>query len=197
VLGVGWSDWLSTCGATATVSFVIGDYSGALFPALKGRTVPVALAFIIFFALLQWRGIRWGGAVQNLTSLLKCLAFASLIIACFALGVGSRPAERNSINLPHGLALLLPVVLSLQAVIYTMMVGPVSAISQKKSSDPNAASRAIFGGVLLVLAIYLLVNLALVYVLPLSKIAGQDLAVGAAAQTIFGASGDRHTGSSV
>lgn len=189
---VGWSDWLSTCGTTAAVSFVIGDYSGALIPALNGRTVPVALAVTIFFALLQWRGIRWGGAVQNLTSLLKCLAFAALIIACFALGGGARATATGTSNLPHGLALLLPVVLSLQAVIYTYdgWAGVVY-FSEEVERPERDIPRALFGGVLLVLVIYLLVNLALVYVLPLSKIAGQDLAVGTAAQTIFGANGDR------
>ncbi len=45
------------------------------------------------------------------------------------------------------------------------------------------------GGVLLVIGIYLLVNLALVYVLPMSLIAGEKLAVGAAARAVFGALG--------
>jgi APA family basic amino acid/polyamine antiporter len=46
-----------------------------------------------------------------------------------------------------------------------------------------------FGGVLLVIVIYLLVNLALLYVLPISEIAGQDFAAGVAAQAIFGRHG--------
>src|SRR6201981_2502040 len=33
---VGWSDWLSTCGTAAAVAIVIGEYSGALVPALRG-----------------------------------------------------------------------------------------------------------------------------------------------------------------
>jgi Amino acid transporters len=47
------------------------------------------------------------------------------------------------------------------------------------------------GGVLSVIAIYLLINLAILYVLPISGIAGSDLALGKAAQTIFGENGDR------
>lgn len=189
---VGWSDWLSTCGTTAAVSVVIGDYAGALIPALAGRTVPVALAVTITFAAVQWRGIRWGGAVQNVTSLLKCLAFAALVCACFAFG-GTRSAETTDATpLPHGLALLLPLVLALQAVIYTYdgWAGVVY-FSEEVERPERDIPRSLFGGVLLVLAIYLSVNLALLHVLPLSKIAGQDLAVGAAAQVIFGTKGDR------
>jgi APA family basic amino acid/polyamine antiporter len=47
-----------------------------------------------------------------------------------------------------------------------------------------------FGGTLLVIAIYLVVNLAYVHVLPMSKLAGEPLAAGAVARAIFGEHGD-------
>ncbi|MFN2481780.1 MAG: APC family permease [Pyrinomonadaceae bacterium] len=188
---VGWSDWLSTCGTTAAVSVVVGDYTVALFPALAGRATSIAVAVAVLFALIQWRGIRWGGGVQNLTSLAKCLAFAALIFACFALG-GARPEATGAAQLPHGLALGLAVVLALQAVVYTYDGWAGVVYFSEEVKDPaRDIPRSLFGGVLLVLAIYLLVNLALLYVLPVSRVAGSDLAVGAAAQQLFGADGDR------
>ena len=45
------------------------------------------------------------------------------------------------------------------------------------------------GGLLLVMALYLLVNLSLLRMLPLSRLAGQPLAVGTAVEVVFGASG--------
>jgi APA family basic amino acid/polyamine antiporter len=193
---VGWSDWLSTCGTTAAVSVVIGDYTVALFPSLAGRGPSVAVAVAALFALIQWRGIRWGGGVQNVTSLAKCLAFAALIIACFAFG-GARDATTDAVTteamrVPHGLTLGLAVVLALQAVIYTYDGWAGVVYFSEEVKDPaRDIPRSLFGGVLLVLAIYLLVNLALLYVLPISRVAGSDLAVGAAAQELFGANGDR------
>src|SRR5918993_2930272 len=85
---VGWSDWISTCGTTAAVALVVGTFSGALVPALDGKAPAIAAAVAIFFALLQWRGIVWGSTIQNLTSLLKALAFVALIVAAFILGGG-------------------------------------------------------------------------------------------------------------
>ena len=85
---VGWSDWISTCGSAAAVSLVIGEFAGALFPALNGKAVVIAATVAIVFALLQWRGIVWGSTTQNLTSLLKALAFLALIAAAFVLGGG-------------------------------------------------------------------------------------------------------------
>ena len=46
--------------------------------------------------------------------------------------------------------------------------------------------RALFGGVLSIVAIYLAINLALLYVLPVSAIAGRPFAAGALAEATFG-----------
>lgn len=116
---VGWSDWISTCGSIAAVAIVIGEFAGALFPVLAGKAPLIAAVIAIFFAVLQWRGIVWGSTVQNVTSLLKALAFFALIVAAFTLGgKGSMPGSVVS-SAPVGLALIAAFVFSLQAVIYT------------------------------------------------------------------------------
>jgi APA family basic amino acid/polyamine antiporter len=82
-------------------------------------------------------------------------------------------------------------VLSLQAVIYTYDGWSGVIYFSEEITDPGRdIPRSMFGGVLTVIVIYLLVNLALLYVLPISKIAGQDFAAGAAAEVIFGRYGD-------
>jgi APA family basic amino acid/polyamine antiporter len=188
---VGWSDWISTCGSTAAVSLVIGGFAGALFPALSGRDATIAATVAIFFAVLQWRGIVLGSAVQNVTSLLKALAFTALIAAAFILGGNSSSSTAAATTTPIGFALLAGLVLSLQSVIYTYDGwSGVIYFSEEVTNPGRDIPRAMFGGVLAVIAIYLLVNLALLYVLPISKIAGQEFAAGVAAQAIFGKYGD-------
>src|SRR4029453_5616989 len=68
---VGWSDWISTAGTAAAVAIVIGEFSVVLFPELAGRAAAIATTVIVVFAAAQWRGIRWGSGIQNVTSLLK------------------------------------------------------------------------------------------------------------------------------
>lgn len=184
---IGWSDWLSTCGTAAAVSIVIGEYLGDLFTVLSGRSVGIALAVVIVFAVLQWRGIRWGSAAQNITSLFKALAFVALIAACFILGgKTSNDIEPSTIAAPTFLA----VILALQAVIYTYDGWTGVIYFSEEVCDPRRdIPRSMFGGVLAIMAIYMLVNIALVYVLPISKIAGSNLAAGEAADVIFGERG--------
>ena len=189
---VGWSDWLSTCGTIAAVALVLGEYTQKLVPALAGRSVLIASAVTIAFAVLQWRGIRWGSRSQEVTSLLKTLAFAALIAACFALGRKGTSAAQVAATpaVPAGLSFVAAVVLALQGVIYTYD-GWYSAIyfGEEVRDSARNLPRAMIGSVLLVIAIYILFNLALVYVLPIGQLAGQELAAGAAAEAVFGPRG--------
>ncbi len=188
---VGWSDWLSTCGTIAAVAIVVGEYAGALVPQLAGRGLTVALCGTLAFALLQWRGVLWGGRSQELTSLLKTLAFAALIIACFIGGRhGWEEAAPISDLTPTGLKMLGALVLALQGIIYTYDGwASIAYFGGEVRDSARSIPRSMIGGVLLVIVIYLLVNLALLHVLPLTQLAGDKLAVGTAAQIIFGARG--------
>ena len=189
---VGWSDWISSCGSTAAVSLVIGTFSGALVPALDGKGPAVAAAVAIVFAALQWRGIVWGSNIQNVTSLLKALAFLVLIAAGFIFGgSGALTTSSESLVSPSGMLLLSAIVISLREVIYTYDGwSGVIYFSEEVQNPGRDIPRSLFGGVLTITAIYLLVNLALLYVLPISAIAGKEFAAGEAANAIFGQYGD-------
>lgn len=188
---VGWSDWLSTCGSAAAVSLVIGEFAGALFPALQGRSATIATAIAILFAALQWHGIVWGSTVQNVTSLLKAVAFLTLIAAAFIFGGQGSFTAPAAQQMFSGLALLAATILALQSVIYTYDGwNGVVYFSEEVTNPGRDIPRSMIGGVLLIIVIYLLVNVALLYVLPISAIAGRDFAAGAAAQVIFGRHGD-------
>jgi APA family basic amino acid/polyamine antiporter len=185
---VGWSDWISSCGSTAAVSLLIGAFTIALIPSLDGHAGAVAAAVATIFAFLQWRGIVWGSNIQNFTSLLKALAFLALIAAAFLLGGNGALRTTQSHSAPITLA---AIVISLQAAIYTYdgWSGVIYFSEEVKEPSRNIP-RALFSGVLTITAIYLLVNISLLYVLPMTQIAGKEFAAGEAANVIFGARGD-------
>jgi APA family basic amino acid/polyamine antiporter len=184
---VGWSDWLSTCGTTAAVSIVVGEFSGGLIPALRDQQTAVAVVIAILFAIAQWRGVREGSFVQNSTSVMKALAFVALIAAAFVLGNRAGPQTAVPAAMPSGLALVAALVLSLQAVIYTYdgWTG-VIYFSEEVTNPDRDIPRSLIGGVLAIIATYLLVNLAFLHVLPVSSLAGETFAASAVARAIFG-----------
>jgi basic amino acid/polyamine antiporter, APA family len=187
---VGWSDWVSSCGTMAAIAIVVGEYSPVLAPALAGREILTASAAVIGFGVLQWQGVRWGDAAQQLTTLLKTIVLVALVAACFLLGAS--PAQTSAINAPTGLALLGALTLALQSVIVTYDGWTGVIYFSEEVRDPGRSiPRSMLTGVLTVIAIYLLLNLAFLHVLPLERMAGEKFVAGAAAATLFGTQGDQ------
>jgi APA family basic amino acid/polyamine antiporter len=202
---VGWSDWLSTCGTAAAVAIVIGEYSGALLTPLAGHVQSIAVGVIIAFFLLQWRGIKWGSSTQLVTATLKTIAFLVVVVACFLFGGHARnaapvtaaaaaDAAHAAASMPilqSGWPLAIAIMLALQAVLYTVDGWDGVVYFGEEVRNPGRdVPRAIFGSVFSIMGIYLLINAAVLYVLPLSQVAGNTFSLGTAAERIFGPYGD-------
>jgi len=194
---VGWSDWLSTCGTAAAVAIVVSEYSGHLFPILAGQTKikVISVAIIVGFCILQWRGIRWGSGAQLSTAAIKTAAFLILVIACFVRGGQAHQtavdAGASGLHLPSGWPLAVAFMLGLQAVFYTIDGWDgVIYFSEEVRNPGRDIPRAIFGSVFSIMGIYLLLNLVVLYVLPMNEIAGNTFALGTVAERIFGKFGD-------
>lgn len=190
---VGWSDWLGNVAAVAFLPIAFAEYAIALFaPSFSGVTT-VALAFLLLLAFLNWVGLRAGSGTQKLTSFLKAVALLVFVVACFALG-GHRAlvdAGQMTHTAPVGtFAALIAVVLSFQLILGAY--GGWNSVIYFAEEDQNPGRnipRSLHAGVLSVIGIYLLVNVALLYVLPLPQIAVSKLAAADAMRVVLGARG--------
>jgi APA family basic amino acid/polyamine antiporter len=188
---IGWSDWLSTCSSISLAALVIGEYAAVLFGWPRGLDSTIGTAVILAFALLQWTGIKSGSRAQTVTAIAKTIAFVVLIIACFLWGRGAGFSETGALPVPTGFALVTALVLSMQAVIFTYDgYYAITYFSGEVRNPGRDIPRIIFGGLASITLIYLLVNVAFLYVLPLSRMAGEPLVAGAAAREVFGTRGD-------
>jgi basic amino acid/polyamine antiporter, APA family len=187
---VGWSDWISTCAAVSLGAMVFTEYLEPLMPALAGRRVIAGVGLALLFGLLLWRGIRIGDLSQQILSAAKALAFGGLITVCLLAPVPAMPAAGAG-AVPSGLALVTAVVMALQAVIYTYdgWTGPLYFGEETRNPGRNIP-RSMVVGVLVVILIYLLVNVAFVRVLGVSRMAGDPFVAASAGQALFGARGD-------
>lgn len=186
---VGWSDWISTCAPIALGAMVFTEYLEPLVPAMAGRRVPVGVGLVILFGLLLWRGIRIGDLSQQILTAVKALAFGGLIGVCLMAPVPAGAASPGA--LPSGVALVTAVVMALQAVIYTYdgWTGPL--YFGEETRDPGrGVPRSMVLGVLLVILIYVLVNVAFVRVLGIGRMAGDPFVAASAGKALFGARGD-------
>src|SRR5207253_9249258 len=76
---VGWSDWLGGSASLAYMAIAVGEYAAKLWPALVDQVRLLAVLTLLLFAGLHWLGLRLSSRVQELTSLLKALAFLALV----------------------------------------------------------------------------------------------------------------------
>jgi basic amino acid/polyamine antiporter, APA family len=185
---VGWIDWLGHCAGLAWVAITIGEFARGLVPALPPGGKAVALFTLVGFALLQRLGLRAGSLSQQILSLLKAVAFLALIGACLLV---APPAASTSTPLlaPSGtpLALAAAGVFALQAVIttYDGWQSPIY-FAEEFTAPATDLPRSLIGGVVAVTGVYLLVNVALLKVLPLEAMAASTLPLADAAARLFG-----------
>jgi APA family basic amino acid/polyamine antiporter len=185
---VGWSDWITYCAVLGYVSIAIGDYLAKLAPALSGVTRPLAMVVLVGFVGLQWAGVRISSWFQEWTTALKFLAFLALCIAAIALS-GS-PVHASSAASPP--LTLSGIVGALQAIVISYAGWQSALYFTEEDRDPiRNLPRAMIGGLAAVVVIYLLVNLALLAILPVSELAASTLPAADAARRIVGARGDQ------
>jgi APA family basic amino acid/polyamine antiporter len=93
--------------------------------------------------------------------------------------------------LKSGWPLAIAIMLGLQAVLYTVDGWAGVIYFGEEVKDPGRdVPRAIFGSVFSIMGIYLLINAAVFYILPMDQIAGNNFSLGTAADRIFGHYGD-------
>ena len=185
----GWTDWMNWCGATAMTIVVINEYLHLLTPAIPRFSLVLSLAIAVSFALVQWRGVKWGTGLHNAASMVKAVIFAVLIIACFVLA-GGGASETGSTALPPmpaGWTVVMAFIVALRGVLYAYDGWVFTAYFSEEMEDPGRTiPRSMFLGVGIVIAVYLLINIALLRMLPMSEIVGAELAVARVVETVFG-----------
>ena len=185
---VGWSDWLTYCAVLGYVSIGIGEFSAVLFPPLAGFVRPIAIAALVAFVVLQWTGLKVSSRFQEWTTATKFVAFLALVVACLTLaprhGADAAAAAHASTMTLSG------VVVALQSVVITYGGWQSALYFTEEDRDPaRNLPRSMIGGEMLVIAIYLLVNVALLAVLSVPAMSGSTLAAADAARAIAGERG--------
>ena len=190
---IGYTDWISVCASCAAGSIAIGELLAQLIPSLASAQTAVAIVVSLAFVAVHWIGVKTSDKTQQVLSLIKTLALVAVAIACFT---GPRavadPAASATLAFPGGMALFSAVILSFQSVLYTYdgWNGLVYFGGEVKD-PPREVPRAMAGGVIAVMTVYLILTGAFLYSLGISGLAGEKFAAAAAAKAVFGATGER------
>ena len=182
---VGWTDWLMYCSILGYLSIAIAEFLAALGVIPGGAIRSVSVLILVSIVALQWLGIRISSLFQEVTTSLKCLAFLILVAACFLVPTDGYPSARIPSSMTFS-----GWVIALQAIVITYggWQSPLYFVEEDRDPARNLP-RTMIGGVLSVIGIYLLVNIALLKVLPISELSGATLPAADAARSIAGQQG--------
>jgi amino acid transporter len=183
----GWVYLVIIPAGAGAIALVFAEYLSRLVPLSPGQVRVVATALIVALAAAQYRSVRFGAAIQNASTLAKVLAIVALTAAAFILGpVPGVAGATGTIHPASWSGFGLGVVTVLWA--YNGWQD-VTCLSGEVRDPQHALPRALVGGTLAVVGIYLLANAAYLHVLPLEEMAASPLVAADVAVRVIGPAG--------
>jgi APA family basic amino acid/polyamine antiporter len=189
----GWALLLvMATGAIAAVAMTFASYLGALFGWPAARQPEVAAAAIVVLTLVNIRGVRPAAWTQNVFTLLKLAAIAALVVAAFlapphAPTPSAMPVASGSLVLALGAALV-PVLFAFGGWQQTNFV------AEELIRPERDLPRALVIGVVVVVAAYLLVNVAYLRAIGVDGLAASNAPAAETMGVVAGDAGRRLIG---
>ena len=160
----------------------LGEYLGEQF------VLPIAILVIAALVAINTRGSSTAGGMQVVSTICKLVPLVILIVFGFLWGGGGNPilspivGEGRSVSGALGSTLL--------AVLFAFEgwtnVGTIAGEMRDPARD---LPRAIVGGVSIIMAVYLAINVAYLWVIPASELMNLESPASAVAMKLFGTAG--------
>jgi basic amino acid/polyamine antiporter, APA family len=185
------SGWVQTVIYGPAVIGALGLYFGSLIANLfsweKAYGPWIGIGTVLFLTIVNNFGTKYGGFVQNLFTIGKLVPIALIIV--FGIAQGNEQILNASSGSVVEISMGAAILATLFAYDGWLMVGFVAG---EMKNPGKTLPKAIIGGILIVMAAYLLVNVALLHILPASEIVrlGENSAA-TAATILFGPLGGK------
>jgi basic amino acid/polyamine antiporter, APA family len=190
---VGWVDWLGYVATLAYSSVTAVAFLGVLWPPALTHSRAIAISILAAFTGIHWMGLRIASSVTMVVSAAIGLLLLVLMAGCFlaapAAGSAPPPLATMAVSTSTPLmsaAMLFALVTALRAVLtaYDGWYAPIY-MAEENTNAETTLPRSIIGGTLLVVALYLVINLAFLHVLPMAVLAGSALPAADAARLVL------------
>jgi APA family basic amino acid/polyamine antiporter len=213
----GWAAFaVINCAGTAGISFIAAQYLEYFIPLPRfseateqafslhipfiGKLYPlehigrkcVSICFLTLFTIIGYRSTRLGARLQFILAAAKVLAISLLVGGLFFSGKGS-VLNFQAISGPAsagGLTLVLAWVAACNGALQALDGCNTMLYMTGEIRNPGVnIPRSLVMGLVTAIGIYLVVNIAMMYVLPIDQMAGSSLVASDAAMVAFGAVG--------
>ncbi|WP_200865865.1 APC family permease [Metaclostridioides mangenotii] len=147
--------------------------------------LPVAIGLIIIVAFLNTMGSKTAGGIQTVSTVCKLIPLLVIMVFGFVKGSGEADVFRPLVGSGVSLGSVIGQVLIAILFAYEGWMN-VGAIAGEMKNPGKDLPRAIIGGLTITTAVYFVINLAYLWVLPASQLALETSPASAVATKIFG-----------
>ncbi len=202
-------------GSQAAIAYVFAEYVGYFFrlpdapaafqsftvympavgdirPFADFGTKSMAILAIIFLTGINYVGVFFGGIVQTIVTFIKIGSIIILSILLLFLGNG------NTANLFYGFSLQPEVSANIISLVGLALAGAfwaydgwnnVTYVSGEVINPQHNVPKSLLYGTLIVIGVYVFINVAYLYVLPIDQMKNSPLVAATAAELLFGKTG--------
>jgi APA family basic amino acid/polyamine antiporter len=165
-------------GPTADWTFHL-PFIGDIAPLRESGVKALAAALIMALTVVNYAGVKFGGAVQNIFTVAKGAAMVALVLAAFLVpGVGhaANLTTDSAFIQPRGLALWVALAAAMQGAFWAYDGwNKITYVAGEVKEPQRNIPRSLWVGMLVVTALYLLMNLAYAWALPVDEMARSKL----------------------
>lgn len=174
----------------AALAVMFSEQTISLLGLSSGLLIPLAIATLLFIAVLNTLGSKTSGAIQTVSTIGKLVPLAIIIICGFFMGEGNNP-----IVTPITAEGISPMAVIGQVLIAILFAYDgwinVGALAGEMKNPGKDLPKAIVGGLAAVMAVYLIINVAYLWVLPADQLATFSNPAAAVATALFGPVGGK------
>ncbi|HYF03059.1 MAG TPA: amino acid permease [Patescibacteria group bacterium] len=151
-------------------------YIGNILPLENFGVKLLTIGVIWGLTIINYLGVRFGGLLQNIFTILKVAVILTLVFLSFTLGSGSASHFFMDSASPSDKGTLALIVAALSGAFWAYDGwNNITYIAGEVRNPQRNIPRALLVGTLIIIGIYLLINLAYLYILPIDAIAASEL----------------------
>ncbi len=213
----GWAAFaVINCAGTAGIAFITSQYAeyfvtlprfsaateqslvlhiplvGNIFPLQNFGVKVLTIIILCIFTFVSYRSTKTSGVLQSIFSIAKVVAIVALVGGLFFSGKGNAANffESSESIMPVGFALLAALVAACNGALQAFdgsnnMLNMIGEIKEPGKTIP----KSLFFGMAVCILVYMLVNAAMLFVLPVNIMAQSSLVASDAATVAFGTIG--------
>lgn len=186
----GWMQTVLFFPATAAAIAVMFGQQAAILLNNPSLVMPMTIGVILLVGILNTFGSKTSGAIQTVSTVCKLIPLALIIVFGFIKGSGDNPIMNPLVA--EGISPMGVIGQLLVAILFAydgwINVGAIAGEMKNPGKD---LPKAIIGGLSIVMAINVVINLAYLWVLPASELAQYASPASIVAEKIFGPVGGK------